>query len=148
MDGFKVQQIDHVEMFVPERYEAAGWFERVLGLQIMKDFEFWATEGGPLMISSDGGSTKIALFVGEPSGDHPDVGIRRIAFAVDGGGLLQFLQHIEEVPVYGRDGKRISSVDVVDHDQSWSIYFNDPYGNRFEVTTYDYDEVRDRLAAR
>lgn len=143
MAAFKVQQIDHVEIFVPERYEAAAWFEQVLGLQIMKDFELWATEGGPLMISSDGGSTKLALFEGEPSGSHPDVGIRRVAFRVDANGFTDFLQHIEGVPVYGREGKRITAADVVDHDKAWSIYFNDPYGNRYEVTTYEYDAVRD-----
>lgn len=30
---FKVLQIDHVELFVPDRYEAARWYERVLGLE-------------------------------------------------------------------------------------------------------------------
>ena len=58
---FKVLQIDHVELFVPERYEAARWYERTLGLQVVPECEPWAVDGGPLMISSDGGSTKLAL---------------------------------------------------------------------------------------
>ena len=34
---FKVLQIDHVELFVPDRYEAARWYERTLGLQVVPD---------------------------------------------------------------------------------------------------------------
>jgi catechol 2,3-dioxygenase-like lactoylglutathione lyase family enzyme len=47
---FRVLQIDHVELFVPDRHEAARWYERVLGLQIVPEYEPWATGGGPLMI--------------------------------------------------------------------------------------------------
>ena len=57
-------QIDHVELFVPDRYEAARWYERVLGLRVVPEFEPWATGGGPLMISTDEGNTKLALFEG------------------------------------------------------------------------------------
>ena len=64
---FKVLQIDHVELFVPDRYEAARWYERTLGLQVVPECEPWAVDGGPLMISSDGGSTKLALFEGQPA---------------------------------------------------------------------------------
>ena len=31
MAQFRVQQIDHVELFVPDPYAAADWYERVLG---------------------------------------------------------------------------------------------------------------------
>ncbi len=51
-------QIDHVHIFVPGRYEAAKWYEKILGLKIIKEFEFWAAEGGPLMLSADDGNTK------------------------------------------------------------------------------------------
>lgn len=27
-NGFRVEQIDHVELFVPDRYEAAEWYGR------------------------------------------------------------------------------------------------------------------------
>ena len=57
MGKFEVQQIDHVELFVPDRYEAARWYQEVLGHEIIPEFEFWAEdENGPLMISSNGGS--------------------------------------------------------------------------------------------
>jgi catechol-2,3-dioxygenase len=47
----RVSQIDHVELQVPEIYEAAAWYHRVLGFEICKQFEAWAGDGdGPLMI--------------------------------------------------------------------------------------------------
>jgi catechol 2,3-dioxygenase-like lactoylglutathione lyase family enzyme len=72
MAGFSVLGIDHVEMFVPDRYEAAKWYDAILGLHILSDYEEWARDpGGPLMISSDNGNTKLALFTGEPPGERP-----------------------------------------------------------------------------
>ena len=57
---FRVSQIDHVELFVPDRDEAAKWYEEVLGLTVLPGYEDWAKDPhGPLMISSDDGSTKL-----------------------------------------------------------------------------------------
>src|SRR5688500_7472544 len=63
LNNFRVLQIDHVELFVPDRHEAAGWYQRILGLDVVPALQAWAADpGGPLMMSSDGGSTKLALF--------------------------------------------------------------------------------------
>jgi hypothetical protein len=72
-EDFRVLQLDHVEMFVPNRHEAAEWYKRVLGLEIVQECEFWAQDPqGPLMISSDCGSTKLALFRGPTDGAKED----------------------------------------------------------------------------
>lgn len=134
-DGFRVEQIDHVEVFVPDRREAAGWYERVFGLEITPGFEDWAEGGGPLMVSS-GNGTKLALFEGEPQGGREAVGFRRVAFRVGGEGFMEFLGRQAELGVESR---------TTDHGKAYSVYFPDPYGNDFEVTTYDHDYVRDRL---
>src|SRR5262245_57608570 len=104
---FFVRQIDHVELCVPDQYEAARWYEQVLGLKILKDFEDWAADG-PLMISSDGGSTKLALFKCDPPGSRPVVGHIRVAFRVGAAGFMDFLKHIDSVKVYNNDGQRIT----------------------------------------
>src|SRR5436305_13786240 len=73
--AFKVDQIDHVEFFVPDRREAARWYERTLGLAPVPQHEDWAADpGGPLLISSNvpsqrGGPTP-APFTGEPPRDR------------------------------------------------------------------------------
>ena len=52
--SFRVSQIDHVEMFVPDRYLAAAWYQDVLGLTVLREDGDWANDRhGPLMISSD-----------------------------------------------------------------------------------------------
>lgn len=133
---FRVSHIDHVEFYVPDQYTAAAWYRDVLGLEILPDFEHWAADG-PLMISSDGGQTMLALFRGEPKGTRPTAGFHRVAFRIDGSGFRAFLERLNQVALFNRSGERLTAEHVVDHGLSWSIYFHDPYGHLLEVTTYD-----------
>ena len=145
---FRVQQIDHVELLVPDRYEAARWYKQVLGLEIMAEYEDWARAGGPLMISSDGGRTMLALFERTPERAAETFRCRRVAFRVDGPGFVRFLARLDELVILNDAGERLTAGQVVDHQKAYSIYFQDPYGNLYEVTTYDYDYVANyRLAA-
>ncbi len=139
---FRVSQIDHVEVCVPDRYAAAAWYQQVLGLAVLRGYEDWAKDPqGPLMISSDDGNTKLALFEGEPQGTRDTAGFRRVAFRVDGATFVQFLERLSDVPIVNRKGKRVTRQAVVDHAHAYSIYFYDPYGHALEITTYDYDAV-------
>ena len=85
---FKVLQIDHVELFVPDRYDAAKWYERVLGVTAAGFAEFVTRT--PDLVTIDG---------------------------------------------------------IVDHQQAYSVYFNDPHGHQLEVTTYEYDDTSVWLAS-
>ena len=138
---FKVLQIDHVELFVPDRYEAARWYESTLGLQPVPECEPWAVDGGPLMISSDGGSTKLALFEGQPVPAGQQAAFRRVAFRVTGSGFAEFLRRLPDLALKDSRQRPVTPDSVVDHQQAYSIYFDDPYGHMLEVTTYDYDET-------
>lgn len=138
---FKVLQIDHVELFVPDRYEAAKWYAQALGLQVVPECETWAVEGGPLMISSDGGSTKLALFEGPPEAAGHRAAFRRVAFRVTGAGFAEFLARLPDLSLIDSRRQPVTKESVVDHQQAYSIYFNDPYGHELEVTTYDYDDT-------
>ncbi len=144
---FRVQQIDHVEFFVPDQYEAAAWYSSVLGLAIVPELEVWAADG-PLMIATESGGTLLALFQGEPRGDRPTAGFHRVAFRVNGPGFLHFLARLPHIDLKNRVGGQLTADQVVDHQKSWSIYFNDPYGHLLEVTTYDYDQVAVALDKR
>ena len=95
-DDFRVNGIDHVELFVPDRRAAAEWYARVLGFEVMTAYEFWAVPAfGPLKISPDGGRTKLALFEGPPAAHaREEVGIRRIAFGVDCAGFIEFVNRL------------------------------------------------------
>lgn len=142
---FQVQQVDHIELYVPDQDQAAQWYEQVLGMKILPAYAFWADEGGPLMISSDGGSTKLALFRGEPPGFSALVGFQRVAFRMDGPGFLEFLERLADQPVFDHEGRPVTTLRVIDHDLAYSVYFCDPYGNRYEITTYDYEGVARRI---
>jgi catechol 2,3-dioxygenase-like lactoylglutathione lyase family enzyme len=136
---FRVAQIDHVELFVPDRHSAAAWYSEVLGLTPLSGAEKWAADPrGPLMISPDGGGTKLALFQGEPQGDRPTAGFHRVAFRVSGADFLTFLNRAEQLDL----GEGPLSVRVMDHESAFSAYFTDPYGHHLEVTTYDHQVVR------
>lgn len=145
--NFSVQSLDHVELFVPDRYEAAKWYQEVLGLSIVPEYQDWASEArGPLMISSDGGRTKLALFTGAPPGSRRDtIGFHRVAFRVAGETFLTFVARLVAVPVFNEAGLQVTAQNIIDHDKAFSIYFCDPFGHRLEVTTYDYEEVVPRL---
>ena len=146
MDTFRVLQIDHVELFVPDRQEAADWYCRVLGLHVVPGFEQWtANSRGPLMIATVAGGTKLALFEGEPQQARSTAGFHRVAFRVGAAGFLAFVRDLGDNHLNDHQGRPVTADAVVDHDLAYSIYFCDPYGHRLEITTYEYDVVREGL---
>ncbi len=138
---FRVDRIDHVELFVPDRHQAADWYRRALGLTICSDYEHWAEDpNGPLMISSDGGSTKLALFAGQPQEDRDTAGFHRVAFRVSGRDFLTFLDRLDGLTLTDHRDRTVTRDLVRDHGVAVSIYFNDPYGHHLELTTYEVEE--------
>ena len=143
-DAFAVDGIDHVELYVSDREDAADWYERVLGVVPDEEFEqWWRSETGPLVLTPEGGTTKLALFEHASPTTGAGVSPHRVAFRVDGAGFLAFLDRLEDLDLVDREGEVVTEADVVDHDISYSIYFADPDGNPLEVTTYDYEDVAD-----
>lgn len=135
--------LDHVELFVPDRAEAAEWYARALGLAPVPGTEAWARDpGGPLMLSADGGRTKLALFKGQPQGPRQTAGWHRVAFRMDGAGFLAFVRHARTLSLRERGGP----MRIYDHTTAFSVYFCDPYGHRLEVTTYDHAVARGGLS--
>ena len=136
-------RIDHIELFVPERWQAAKWYQQVLGLEIIPEYEHWASDPrGPLMISSDGGDTKLALFEGTPQGSRETAGFHLVAFRMDAESFVRFLHGIDRLELTNHRGQRVTAAMVSDHTAAWSIYFNDPYGHRLEVTSYENEQVK------
>jgi catechol 2,3-dioxygenase-like lactoylglutathione lyase family enzyme len=127
--------LDHVELYVPDRASAAAWYGQVLGCEPVGGTESWASiPDGPVMISPDGGKTKLALFTGEPQGHRATAGFHRVAFRVSATEFLAFTA--------GMAGLGLNDARVLDHGGAWSVYFSDPFGHRLEVTTYEVEPVR------
>ena len=121
----KLKNIDHIHIFVADRQEALKWYRTVLGLKPVKNLLFWA-KTGPLTIGNEEGSIHIALFKGEPKENRSVV-----AFNTSGKEFINWHKKTNDVA----DG----NIEVVDHSVSFSIYFEDPYGNPYEITSYDYE---------
>ena len=140
MEKFRVDHLDHVELFVEDRYEAAAWYRRTLGLETLVEREGWADDPrGPLMISSDGGATMLALFEGRPPGKREIAGFRRVAFRVGGEDFMRFLDHAAKLGLETPQGEKIDRAAAIDHNGAFSVYFQDPWGHLLEVTTYEVE---------
>jgi catechol 2,3-dioxygenase-like lactoylglutathione lyase family enzyme len=144
---FRIQRIDHIKVSVPDRYEAATWYQEIFGLRILHG-SAWdaaaALPGGPLFLGVDDSldSTKVALLEGEPQGEHPPIGLTRATFSVAAESFLRFLDRLDELTLFNEEGERITRSHLVDQWIGWSLYFNDPYGNRYELLTYEYEAVK------
>lgn len=140
--------LDHVEIFVPDRAAAAGWYRRVFGLEPVDAWTHWATPRGPLMVAVPGASSMLAIFERPPCPRQADAEHHRVAFRVSGAALTEFAERGLEGPVYGEDGAPLSNLPIRSHGGAYSVYFCDPWGNRCEVTTYDEAPVAGYLAER
>lgn len=121
------QAIDHLHVHVNDRPAAEAWYGRVLGLRRLPALDHWAADGGPLTLSDDAGSLHLALFERPTQPGHATIALR-----VPAAGLHAWRAHLRhelgEAPA------------LVDHGESRSIYFRDPDGNPFEITSYEPDD--------
>ncbi len=123
---FRVQSIDHVEVFVRSIPDAVRWYGAVLGL---KEVARWDPE--PVMIGA--GGTMVALFQAQPGaparaeGEAPPLGWHRVAWRTDRSGFEEAQKHLRALGISFRG--------PVDHGSARSIYFLDPDGHPLEITT-------------
>jgi catechol 2,3-dioxygenase-like lactoylglutathione lyase family enzyme len=138
-------KLDHINIRVPDRAEAARWYGEHLGFEPVEEFAFWAEgfEGGPLQLSADGGATTLALF--EASESHPMVTHPTgIAFSVDAETFIEFARSLPG-EITSPDGEPLTANDIVDLDLCWAYNLTDPWGNLYELNTYEYDRIRTEL---
>jgi catechol 2,3-dioxygenase-like lactoylglutathione lyase family enzyme len=138
-------RLDHVHIRVPDRAEAARWYADHLGFEPVEPFDFWATgfSGGPLQISADGGQTMLALF--EATEGHPMLPQHTgVAFSVDADTFMAFARALPN-GIDGPSGEPLLVTDLVDYDLCWAFELVDPWGNLYELNSYDYERVRAEL---
>jgi uncharacterized cupin superfamily protein/catechol 2,3-dioxygenase-like lactoylglutathione lyase family enzyme len=121
--------VDHVPVFVEDRSAAEGWYAAVLGLMCAKALEFWASDGGPLTLQDAAGTIHIALF------ERPHQQTRStITLRVSGREFQSWRAHLKSIP-----GLEVSQED---REVSVSLYFADPDGNPYEITSYECELAR------
>lgn len=119
-----IDAVDHLHLHVSDRPAAEAWYARVIGLQRVAALEHWSADGGPLTLADAEHRLHLALFQRAPQGGSPTVALR-----VSASGLQAWRAHLHR-----ELGQRPS---IVDHGESRSLYFSDPDGNGFEITTYE-----------
>ena len=130
-----VRTIDHVHVYVADRSETEAWYKRVLGFIRSKEYEFWAVDGGPLTVQNTEGTVHIALFERSPTKTRST-----IALGVGATEYMEWKRHLVQ--------ELAEPPASEDHELSLSLYFTDPDGNPYEITTYEHQAVRRALAAR
>ena len=124
-----VRSIDHVHVYVSDRAAAELWYGKVLGFTRTTKLESWAEGAGPLTIQNAEATVHLALF------ERPAQKCRStIALAVGAREFVAWKRHLSRA--LGREPE------FEDHDLSVSLYFEDPYGNPYEITTYEHESAR------
>lgn len=124
-----LKAIDHVHVFVADRPASQAWYARVLGLRPAPELLSWASDGGPLTLTSEQGTVHLALFERAPEKCRSTV-----AMSTSATGFVAWRQHLQRE--LGREAA------LEDHGISWSLYFSDPDGNPYEITTYEYPAAK------
>lgn len=127
-----LERIDHVHVFVTDRAAAERWYREVLGFQRMPELEFWAADGGPLTLQDPCGQVHLALFERPPQPCRST-----LALGASAPEFLAWQAHLSR--------ELGQPVRAVDHQVSWSLYFADPDGNPYEITSYAHAELAARL---
>jgi len=127
----RLENIDHVHVYVRDRDAALEWYKDVLGMRPIKAFLSWAEGGGPLTVEDASGTVHLALF----ERDNPATA-STVALGTSGEQFLKWKTHLE--------GKALS-LRINDHDMAFSMYFSDHDGNLYEITTYEHERVRAAL---
>jgi len=126
----KLKNIDHVHIYVASWNEAEKWYAKVLGFKRVESLMKWAVKNGPLTLSNSEGNIHLALFESEHQTKST------VAFQVEGEEFLKWKVHLEN---------QMLKTEIVDHDLSLSLYFDDPFGNPYEITTYEYKLVKKHI---
>lgn len=129
----KLSRIDHLHLYVTDRDEATAWYQSVLGFRVVEALQEWAVNNGPVTLETDDGAIHLALF--ERETPQPS---SAIAFGASAEEFMKWKTHLEQSGLALR---------ISDHRLAYSMYFEDPYDNLLEITTYEHGLVEQHLAA-
>ncbi|HEX6704954.1 MAG TPA: VOC family protein [Albitalea sp.] len=118
----QIERIDHIHLYVADRGAAQRWYDEVLGFRVVPELAHWAEGGGPLTLADASGGVHLALFERPPKANRAT-----IAFGVANAQFAAWQAHLRE---HGMAAEK------EDHGVAWSLYFSDPDGNPYEITTY------------
>lgn len=128
----KLEDIDHIHVYVSQLATAAQWYREVLGFQYERSHLEQPDFNGPLMLSNKNGEIHLALFRKQDA-----TGDSALAFRATADEFMGWIDHLESKGLTLR---------LSDHESSYSLYFKDPDGNLHEITTPEHGAVRTALS--
>lgn len=131
-------KIDHIHVRVDDMARALTWYQRVLGLgpdaRIRK-------ANGSTMLANNSGSIRLALTLQSAPACAPG----SVSFVVGGQEFLEWLDQLAGERVKDRAGETVARDSVEDHASYLSVAFVDPFGNPYEIISYDYTWLAGKL---
>jgi len=135
-------KIDHIHVRVTDLTYALDWYKRVLGLIQDPRYRNIQDEHGAIMLTNPSGSVRLAVSQAtSPALQQPG----SVAFSVSGHDFLAWIDALAGERVQNRNGEAIARDSVRDHVLFWSISFCDPFGNPFEIVSYDHTWLAGQL---
>ncbi|KZE33208.1 catechol 2,3-dioxygenase-like lactoylglutathione lyase family enzyme [Crenobacter luteus] len=135
-------KIDHIHVRVADLKVALDWYERVLGMNIDTRYRHMQEGHGITMLSNPSASVRLAL--SEEAGEGGALP-GTVAFSVGGQEFLAWIDALAGQRVRDKDGETIARDSVRDHAFFLSINFVDPFGNPFEIVSYDHTWLAAKL---
>jgi catechol 2,3-dioxygenase-like lactoylglutathione lyase family enzyme len=135
-------KIDHIHLCVLDAVEAIAWYQRVLGLH--PDPRYRQHQDEPhafTMLANPSGTVRFAVSQSEAPGCLPGA----VAFVVGGQDFLDWIDRLAGERVTSRDGATVARDSVRDHHFFCTISFVDPFGNPFEIVSYDHTWLAGKL---
>ena len=126
-----LNNIDHLHIYTKNRAKATQWYQETLGFNVDSKYDEWASQDGPLVMTNPQGNIHLAFF---ERVDFSPSSI--IAFGTDSDGFFEWKKYLEKSGLLTA---------YKDHTLSWSLYFSDSDGNGLEITTEDYEAVKQRI---
>lgn len=125
--------IDHIQVPVADLALALEWYTQVLGL-IPDTRSHQPMNNGMALLTNPSGSVRLALSQNEGARQHPG----SIVFSVNGQAFHAWIDALAGLRVKNREGENIARDSVCDRRFFYSIAFCDPFGNPYEIISYDH----------
>ena len=149
MDPISVTKVDHIHRYVTDKFEAAKWYERVFGFQVVDKLLPNAKKypKAPLDIANADWSVMFALF---STNDPAQMGsTATIAMRVAPDDFVRMMDNAADLDIVKRGNGPLTREDIIRHTATGdqSVYFVDPWGNSIEIITEMTEATIERLGS-
>ena len=147
MKPIHASKVDHIHRYTPDKFEAAKWYGKVFGFEIIEELRPHAEkfERAPLDVANEDRSIILALFTTD---EEEQMGsTATIALRTSPEDFVRLVEHAGELGIQKRDGTTLTGADIIYHSatKDTSVCFVDPWGNSIELIANHSKVIVDRF---